>query len=150
MPARRGVRRHARGLVHHNDIVVQVHDAETVHLFGADIRQIARRGCIHNDLVSRGKLVGLANLHGLAVVGHGHVAVKNPPGGAGTRRIEGTGERGVQAHTGERAFNGEFGADAGRIFGGVGGFAHAALLRVVFTLVVCVRGCLCENGYRHV
>ena len=122
-----------------------MHDAEAVHLFGADVRQIARCGCVHDDLVPCGQLVGLANFYGLAVVGHGHVAVTNPPGGAGARRVEGTGERGVQAHTGERAFNGEFGADACRIFGGVGGFAHAALLRVVFALVVCVRGRLCEN-----
>ena len=122
-----------------------MHDAEAVHLLGANVRQIARCGCIDDDLIACGQLVGLADFHGLAVVGHGHVAVTNPPGGAGARRVEGTGERGVQAHTGERAFNGEFGADAGRIFGGVGGFAHAALLRVVFTLVVCVRGCLCEN-----
>ena len=109
-----------------------MHDAEAVHLLGADVRQIARCRCVHDDLIPCGQLVGLADFHGLAVVGHGHVAITNPPGGAGARRIEGTGERGVQAHTGERAFNGEFGADACRIFGGVGGFAHAALLRMVF------------------
>ncbi len=123
---------HACGLIHHDNVVVQVYDAEAVHLLGADIRQIARCGCIHDDLVLCGKLVGLADFHGLAVIGHGHVAVTNPPGGAGSGRVEGTGERGVQAHTGERAFNGEFGADACRVFCGVGGFAHAALLRVVF------------------
>ena len=133
VPARRGVRRHACGLIYHNNVVVQVNDAEAVHLFGADIRQIARCGCVHDDLVARGKLVGLADLHGLAVVGYGHVAVANPPGGAGSGRVEGAGERGVQAHTGKRAFNGEFGADACRIFCGVDGFAHAALLRVVLS-----------------
>ena len=132
--------RHACGFVHHDDVVVQVHDTKAVHLFGADVCQITRCGCIHDDFVPYRQLVGLADFHDLAVVGHGHVAITNPPGGAGARRVEGTGERGVQAHTGKRAFNGEFGADTCRFFGGVGSFAHAALLRVVLALVVCVGG----------
>ena len=137
------MRRHAGGLIHHDDIVVQVHDAEAVHLLGSNIGQVARRGGVHDDQISGGELVGFADLHGTPTVGDAHVPVANPPGGAGAGRVEGSGEGSVQAHAGQGVLNGEFGADALR-----GGFlAHDSLLalRSVLWFMLWVGGLCCTS-----